>query len=307
MTGAHIELMVGGADDGGEGLIMRLDPAGGVEWFRLYSGLNWVFEAREVPGGFIVVGNDGNHPVVVKLDGAGNVQWATTMTGMAEMALALDILDDGSIVFATNDVLSAHDIEVARLDADGQPQWIRGYGAGYVPGTNQHIQWGCDLLLDGEGHIYAIAPTQDAGIGGKDIIVLKLEEDNGDIVWSRAFGSGAEDTGRQLVRAGNGFGLVGSTESFEALAIDHPETLTEDLFEENILLARFDAQGFVQWARIYGGAGRERGVGIQYDEAIGFTMSAFRNPKCSATQMGPWTPCSSEPISTGRWGANPWR
>ena len=290
VTGAHIELMVGGADDGGEGLIMRLDPAGGVEWFRLYSGLNWVFEAREVPGGFIVVGNDGNHPVVVKLDGAGNVQWATTMTGMAEMALALDILDDGSIVFATNDVLSAHDIEVARLDADGQPQWIRGYGAGYVPGTNQHIQWGCDLLLDGEGHIYAIAPTQDAGIGGKDIIVLKLEEDNGDIVWSRAFGSGAEDTGRQLVRAGNGFGLVGSTESFEALAIDHPETLTEDLFEENILLARFDAQGFVQWARIYGGAGRERGVGIQYDEAIGFTMSAFSESEVFGNADGSMDP-----------------
>ena len=290
VTGAHVELMAGGAGDGGQAVVMRLNAAGGVQWFKLYSGLNWAFEAREVSGGFVVVGNDGDHPVVVKLDDGGEVLWATTMNGMAEMALALDILPDGSIVFATNDVLSSHDLEVAKLDANGQPQWIRGYGAGYFPGTNQHIQWGCDLLLDGEGHIYAIAPTQDAGIGAKDIIVLKLDEDSGDIVWSRGFGSDADDSGRQLVKAGSGFGLVGSTVSYEALASDYPGLLTEDLVEENILLARFDEDGYVQWARIYGGAGRERGVGIQFDEAIGFTMSAFSESEVFGNEDGSMDP-----------------
>jgi len=275
VTGAHVELMSGDAGQGGEGLVMRLNSAGEVDWFRLYPGLNWVFEAREVPDGFVVVGNDGDHPVVVELDGAGDVQWATRMTGMAEMALSMDILPDGDIVFATNDVLSTHDVEVARLDSEGQPQWVMGYGSGYFPGANQHIQWGCDLLFDGEGHIYAIAPTQDTDIGGKDILVLKLDATDGDIVWSRGFGSGADDTGRQLVRVENGVGLVGSSLGFDAYAIDHPDVLTEDLLEENILLALFDPEGYVQWARVYGGADRERGAGVQYDEALGFTVSAF--------------------------------
>ena len=276
VSGAHIELMSGGANQGGEGLVMRLNGAGQVMWSRFYSGLTWTFEAREVPDGFIVVGNDGEHPVVLKLNGDGDVQWATSMDGMAEMALALDVLEDGSIVFATNDVLSTHDLEVARLDANGQPLWARGYGTGYLPDGDQYIQWGCDLLLDGDGHLYAIAPTQGAGIGGKDILVLKLDENDGSIAWSRGFGNVGDDVGRQLVKAGNGFGMVGSSTSFDAFAQDHVD-VTEDLVEENILLARFDEDGYVQWARVYGGEGRERGVGIQFDDDLGFTLSAFSN------------------------------
>ena len=275
VTGARVELMGGGAGDGGDGLVMRIDADGNVLWSHLYGGLNWVFEAREVPGGFVVVGNDGEHPVLVGLTDAGDVQWATRMTGMAEMALAMDILPGGDILFATNDVLSAHDLEIARLTPDGQPVWAIGYGGGYYPGTNQHIQWGCDILLDGQGHLYAIAPTQDTDIGGKDIVVLKLDETNGDILWSRGVGSAGDDTGRQLVRAGSGIGLVGSSLGYEALAVDHPDDLTEDLIEENVLLARLGPEGFVEWARVYGGADRERGVGVQYDPGIGYTVTAF--------------------------------
>lgn len=291
VSGARVELMGGaGAGDGGDGLLMRIDSDGNVLWSHLYDGLSWVFEAHEVSGGFVVIGNDGESPVVMGLNGAGDVQWATRMTGMAEMALALDILPDGDIVFATNDVLSNHDVEIARLTSDGQPLWAIGYGGGYFPGSNQHIQWGCDVLLDGQGHLYVIAPTQDTDIGGKDIVLLKLDETNGEILWSRGVGSAGDDTGRQLVKAGNGVGLIGSSLGYEALAVDQPDALTEDLLDENVLLARLDPEGYVQWARIYGGAGRERGVDVEYDEGIGYTVSAFTaSPVFGATdgQMDP--------------------
>lgn len=274
VTGARVELM-GGAGVGVEGMVMRIDPDGEVLWSNRYAELNWIFDVQQVPDGLVAVGNDGDHPVVIKLNDAGEVQWATRMTGMAEMALALDILPGGDIVFATNDVMSVHDLEIARLSPDGQPVWAVGYGGGYSPGSNLHIQWGCDILLDGEGHLYAIAPTQDTEIGGKDIVLLKLNETNGDILWSRGLGSAGDDTGRQLVKAGDGIGLVGSSLGYDALAADHPGTLTEDLLDENVLLAKLGPEGYVEWAHIYGGAERERGVAVQFDEGIGYTVSAY--------------------------------
>ena len=272
VSGARVDLS--GAMQG-SGMMMRLNPNGAVDWFHMYDGLQWMFEARELTGGFVAVANDGQVPVVLQLDDAGDVQWATRLEGMAEMALALEVLPDGGILFATNDVLSNHDVEVARLASDGTLQWATGFGAGYFPGPNDQVQWGCDLMTDGEDHVYVTSPTQGAGIGGKDILVLKLEADNGDIVWSRGMGSEQDDTGRSLVQAGTGVALVGSSMGYDVSTLDDPDALSEDLTEENILLARFDASGFVTWSRIYGGNGKERGVDLEYDEALGYTVSAY--------------------------------
>ena len=104
-----------------------------------------------MPGGFVVVGNDGDNPVVMGLTDAGDVQWATTMTGMAEMALALDIPPGGDIVFATNDVLSEHDLEIARLTPDGQPLWVNGYGEGYSLDPTNTSNGGVTSWLMGKG------------------------------------------------------------------------------------------------------------------------------------------------------------
>ena len=114
-----------------------------------------------------------------------------------------------------------------------------------------------------------------AEIGGKDIVVLKLNEADGTMVWSRALGSQGDDMGRQLVRAGGGFGMVGSSLGYDALAVDHPH-LTEDLLEENILMAHFEEGGYVQWARVYGGVGSEWGADVHYDEAVGHAVMLFR-------------------------------
>ena len=51
-----------------------------------------------------------------------------------------DVLDDGSMVFAASDVLSSHDVEVARLDSEGQVQWIREYRSGYLPAASEDIR-----------------------------------------------------------------------------------------------------------------------------------------------------------------------
>ena len=274
VTGAYAELMEEGGY-GGRGMAMRIGPEGDLDWFKLYPEINWIFAAREVPGGFVFVGNDGDSPIIMGVSVSGEIQWATKMTGMAKMALALEIMPEGDIVFATNDVLTSYDIEMARLSPNGLPLWVKGYGPGYAPGSDQHIQWGCDLVLDGAGHIYAIAPTQNTTIGGKDILLLKLDAANGDIVWSRGVGSSADDTGRQLAMAGDGIALVGSSYGFDALVADDPDALTEDLLEENILMAHITPEGYVSWAKIYGGADRERGVGVQFDAVLGYTVSAF--------------------------------
>ncbi len=273
VSGSRVDL--GGGMGGGNAMLMRLDASGAVVWFKLYEGLTWAFDAKQVPGGFLAVGNDGERPVVFRLDDAGNVDWATQLDGMAEMALSLEVMPDGGVLLATNDVLSSHDVEVARLAPDGTLMWATGFGGGYDAGLNEHAQWGSDLIVDGEGHVYVTAPTNGAGIGGLDILVLKLDADNGEVIWSRGMGSTSDDAARSLTLTETGVALAGSTNGYSALASDQPSTLSEDIGGESVLLAHFDPQGFVTWANIYGGAGKERGVGLQYDPELGFTMSAL--------------------------------
>ncbi len=307
ISGSRVDL--GSGMGTGNGLMMRLDASGAVSWFRLYEGLKWVFDARQVEDGFLALGNDGDTPVVLRLSGAGDVLWATRLEGMAEMALALEILPDGGVLLATNEVLSAHDVEVARLAPDGALLWATGYGAGYDPGLNEYVKWGCDLIEDGMGHVYVAAPTEGAGIGGRDILVLKLQADNGDIVWSRGMGSESDDGARSLVAAGTGVAMVGSTEGYSALVADDPSALSEDIEGESVLLARFDAEGYVTWANVYGGSGKERGVGLEYDGELGFTMSAYTtspvfgcvdanpDPLFIRTDLAGGVQCQSAPVT----------
>ena len=58
-----------------------------------------------------------------------------------------------------------------------------------------------------------------------------------------------------------------------------------------MLLAKLGPEGYVEWARVYGGADRERGVGVLFDEGLGYTVAAFTaSPVLGVTdgQMDPF-------------------
>ncbi|MEO0146981.1 MAG: hypothetical protein ABIM46_04560 [candidate division WOR-3 bacterium] len=82
-------------------------------------------------------------------------------------------------------------------------------------------------------------------------------------VFARTYGTNGEDGGAIMVRADEGYALVGYTKSFGAGGMD-------------ILLVRTDTSGAILWARTYGGSQNECPNGIVYiPEDSGFVVSGW--------------------------------
>lgn len=272
-----------------EGFAMRIDAEGSLQWYHGFEGVSWVFDVQPMASGFVAIGEAGNRPVLLRLDAAGQVLWAKRYPALSSNPLAITPLESGGFVFVSNQALSGRDVEVARLDAQGNPLWMKSFGAGFA--ENEHIAWGCNGLVDeAGGRIVVLAPTVTGGIGGEDILLLDLDLANGSVHWSRAVGSAGDDLGRDLIFAQGGLALLGSSDGFGASALDAPDALSQDLAGQDILLAKLSNAGYVEWARTYGGDERDKAVGVRYDESLGYTLSAYTSSSVFGNADGSMDP-----------------
>ena len=272
-----------------EGFAMRIDAAGNLEWYKGFEDVTWVFDVQPMGSGFVAIGEAGQRPVLLRLDAQGNLIWAKRYPSMSANPLMIQPLEAGGFVFVSNQALSGRDVEVARLDAQGNPVWMKSFGAGFGP--NEHIAWGCNGLVDEEGGVvYVLAPTTTGGIGGEDILLMKLNLDDGVVVWSRAVGSPGDELGRDLIFAQGGLALLGSTDGYGASVLDHPDALTQDLDEQDILLVQLTTNGGVTWAKTYGGNERDKAVGVRFDEDLGYSMSAYTSSSVFGNTDGSMDP-----------------
>ena len=272
-----------------QGFVMKLNAAGGLEWYNYYEDLAWVFDVQPLATGFIAVGQASSRPVLMKLDAAGGVIWAKRYPSLSENALTVSPLDDGGYLFVTNQPMSGRDVEVARVDALGNPIWMKSYGAGFE--ENEHIAWGCNALVDQANDVaYVMGATTTGGIGEEDILLMKLDLMDGSPQWSRALGSFGDDLGRDLIFVPGGLALLGSSNGFGAAASDYPDALTQSMEEHDILLAKLNTSGFVQWAQTYGGNERDKAVGVRFDPELGYTVSAYTSSSVFGNSGGSMDP-----------------
>lgn len=272
-----------------EGLVMRIDALGTPLWYNAYDQVTWVFDVQPMASGFVAIGEADQRPVLLRLDDSGQVLWSKRYPSMSANPLMIEPLDDGGFVFVANQPLSGRDVEVCRLDAAGNPLWMKSFGAGFGP--NEHIAWGCNALVNEEGaEVYVLAPTVTGGIGGEDILLMKLSLEDGDVIWSRAVGSPGDDLGRDLIFAQGGLALLGSTDGYGASVLDYPDALSQDLAEQDILLTKLSVNGGVEWSKIYGGNERDKAVGVRFDQALGYTMSAYTSSSVFGNTDGSMDP-----------------
>ncbi len=119
---------------------------------------------------------------------------------------------------------------------------------------------------------YALAPTRKGyavtGVtssfgAGEDDLFLLTTKSSGTMVWAKAVGGEGMDIGNSLVTtADDGFLLAGATTSFGAGGHD-------------LLLAKFDHAGGLEWAKACGGAGEEGGNTLLRTEDDGFAIVGY--------------------------------
>lgn len=267
------------ATDGSD--VQRLTDHSAPDWFPEWSpdGRQLLFNSRrdasnleiyvmDIDGGNVQrltnsPGDDFNavwQPVAVEspspTPGAASSTWAYLYKGdprvAAEGALRTDdggYLLVGATNYTHNDT-AREDVWLCQTDAAGEVLWQRTYGG-------EGFDRGKAVLPAGDGGYVILAETQSFGAGGRDLYLLKVDADGGE-VWSRTFGGpGNERAGDIQATADDGFVVVGSTASYGAGA--------QDLF-----LARVDAQGRELWAHFYGGEYMEEGHAVHQTADGGF-------------------------------------
>jgi hypothetical protein len=208
-------------------LVQKWDQAGSLIWARSYYGAG-TDQAR-----------------AVACDAAGNIYVTGDLGGGTAAG-------SGSIDFGTGSVLAvgSDDVFVLKLDTNGTTLWAKVHGTdqgeaglGVAPVTGGVAVGGYS-----RGALSFGGCTMNANAPVKDGFLVKLDEADGTVVWSRCFGTSpgwdaieglASDGANTLVATGAISGSwdlpgCGLFDSFDALGQD-------------ILVASFDANGVCHW------------------------------------------------------------
>ncbi len=122
------------------------------------------------------------------------------------------------------------------------------------------------LCITNDNHYIIAGTTMSFGSGGKDICIIKTNE-NGNVIWSKTYGGSQDELPRSIIQTNdNGFIIVGNTYSF-----GHGE--------RDIYILKIDTDGNLQWSKVVGGNAEDRGFTVvelnNGDFIVGGTTQSF--------------------------------
>ena len=218
---------------------------------------------------------------VAKIDADGNWQWAKRAGGIeSDYGHGISVDENGNSYvtgdfqetadFGTFTLTSSgyKDVFVAKLDADGNWQWVK--QASGISGDYCYA-----ISVDESGNSYVTGGFQDTLTVGMttlithyapDIFVAKLDA-NGNWLWAKQAGDDSyfPDFGYGISVDANGNAYV--TGYFMASATFGPFALTSSgNYDNDVFVVKLDTDGNWQWAKNAGGNSYDEGKGIIVDE-----------------------------------------
>ena len=195
--------------------------------------------------------------------GAPETYWYATLGGVENDYGRFQIARDtgGNIYvigYTGSDGAGGNDFLIAKYNSSGVIQWQRTLG-----GTGNDFGFG--IAIDSTDNIYVAGFTDSDGEGGNDFLIAKYNS-SGTIQWQRTLGGVDSDFGRGIaIDSTDNIYVVGYTDSDGAGDFD-------------LLVAKYNAAGVIQWQRTLGGTGSDIGFGIAVDSTdniyvVGYTDS----------------------------------
>ena len=260
---------------------------------------------------------------LIKLDGtSGRALWARSFGSEGyDKGYALAVDPSGGVVFAgyfTGDVdfdddgmpetAQGADVFMARFTSDGRHVWSKVMGG---PGADNARA----MAMDGAGNLSitgSFEHTVDFGdgrpiesTGSKDIFVASYDL-NGVCRWSRGFGDIDDDSGRTIAVDHLG-GIVAMGLFVGSIRLDALTVPSSTTGYPEILLAKFDAEGDVLWARGCG-AGVPQGESALATDGYGDILASVATSAAVDLGGGPLA-ASTEDVVAARLlpdGAHVW-
>ena len=249
-------------------------PPGTPEWTRQYgtdsvetaaalsadAGGN-VYVAGSTGGG-LAGANAGLHDAYVRsYDSEGGHRWTRQFGTSADDSANAVVTDSGGNVYVAGSTSGAiegsnagsSDVYVRSFDSHGDLRWTRQFGTSASDS-------GLAVASSGDGHIYVAGKTQGAFVGsnaGFHDVFVRSYASNGDLRWTRQFGTSFEDVGTALAidGAGNVY-VAGWTQG----ALEGTNSGLPDPFVRS-----YDSNGNLRWTRQFGTSGDDRAEAITTD------------------------------------------
>lgn len=272
---------LGGANAGGspDAYVAKYDSDGNQQWIRQIgtSSLEYAFgdvvdshDNVYITGattGSLAAPNPGGSmdAYIAKYDSNGNQQWIRQIESPAfeeSYHIAADSHDNVYITGTTTGDLGGKnagitsitgDPYVAKYDSNGNQLWIKQFGS---PGFEDAF----GITTDNHDNVIAtgwtIGDLGGANAGLYDVWVTKLNS-NGDLLWSRQFGTPSYD-----------FAWADATDSLGNVYITGWTLGSlggQNAGSNDVYVAKYDANGNQQWIEQFGSAGTDQAYGISID------------------------------------------
>lgn len=165
------------------------------------------------------------------------------------------------------------DMFVAKIDNNGNAQWLRSGGAANS-GGNLDGDRGTAVVTDQWGNVYVTGIYNGAAqfdtqsltqTGGDDIFILKYDA-TGNIIWAKKAAGSQDDWGSDIaVDASNNIYIGGS---FRATLFITGLTSLVSTGSTDAFVAKFDTAGTAKWSR--------KGGGTSFDDVSSITVSKYQ-------------------------------
>ena len=237
--------------------IARLNLNGDLQWFKTISGGDNIYAITIYQGNMYVTGDRWNgqdaDAFIAKLDLSGNLQWFKTIgeNYLEDRAYSI-VIDQDSIYIAggtgSYGALST-DAFVAKLDLNGNLQWLRIIGGDNIDFVRSVIIY--------QGDVYITGPT--LSFGNTDFFIARLDS-NGNLQWFKVIDS---SNGQSIIIYQGDIYVVGSTNYGVGIL--------------NAFIAKLDLNGNLLWFKTIGGNFIDEARSISIDQGniymAGYTQS----------------------------------
>ena len=162
--------------------------------------------------GFAITGKKGNGVLLIKFDSLGNLEWERliidSVGGVGTGTKIIQTQDKGFLISGYIALgIDPADIVLIKTDSLGNVLWYKTIGTGDIDEPSGMIE-------SSSGYFYITGESYSMGpIGGIDAILLKVDN-NGNLLFAKAFGGTNNDVGRKIIELTNKLLIFGTGSSF---------------------------------------------------------------------------------------------
>ena len=237
-------------------LLAKFNSSGTVQWQKTLgsSGLDIGYSVAVAPDGSVYVcgyteeNTVGDYAfLLAKFSSSGTMQWQKILGSHIkfEMGQYVAVAPDGYVYVCgyTADTTSGNpDLLLVKCSSSGTVQWQKILGGKFT-------ETGGSVAVAPDGSVYACGYTATVGAGKTDLLLAKFSS-SGTVQWQKTLGGSNDEIGTSVAVAPDGSVYVcGRTYMGNSRGYD-------------LLLAKFNSSGTVQWQKTLGSSGLDIGYSV---------------------------------------------